>query len=624
MSFPRVEEALQVAVAHHQSGRLVEAEQIYREILQNDPNCARALYLLGALANLVGQPQAGLEMIIKSLQLGLRSPDAFNHLGECYRHLKRLNEATNAYRSALQLDPMHGEAMANLGAVLIAAGQFGEASIILERAVRTHPDLVEAHFNYGLSLANIGRIDEAIVQWTSTLQLQPVHLLAMKNLARAFSKQKRFEQASSMLRILVETHPNFVPGYIDCSDALCASGNMEEALSMALGANGIAPNSAEVMSCVGRAYLRMEQCEIARDWFERSRALGWQEPSMLLALAHVYYLLNQPQKALEITDSALRLHPNNPHLKFNRSTLLLTLGNFREGFKEYEARWDCREVRHPLEYLKIPEWDGKSMVNRTLLIYDEQGFGDCIQFARYIPLAVPHFAHVIVVARHELCSLFKSIKGVTSVLPMGSRLPNFDTYIMLLSLPRFYTTSIDTIPSDTPYLAAHAADLARWHPRVDAHARGLKVGIVWGGFPSPGRKRSCSLRDLSILRDVPNVSWYSLQVDQHREQLRNTPTEMSILDLGGELKDFADTAAVISHLDLVITIDTAAAHLAGALHKNTWVMLPLAPDWRWTMKGETTMWYPSMRLFRQKTRNQWRSVIERIREELLELVKSKR
>lgn len=645
--------ALREAIAHHRAGRLAQAEKQYRAILAQDPHCARALNMLGAIAYQVGRFEEGAKLIERAIELGLSTPEAFNNLGECLRCLHRIKEAAIAYRNAIKINPNHGEALSNLGMVMNDSRRYSDALPLLERAVKHRPDIANAQYNLGVTLANLGRLDDAIRHWQTALKIQPDHLLALKNLGLALREKERFDESLKVLKQLVEKHPKFAEGHADYGSVLAAAGQHEEAiaqgklavelalsrpeahtalgyiytqagqnkeaLSSARKAVRLNPTYHPAMITIAGIYRKMERYDEAGQWFDRVIEVDPTNIDGHTGVFDAFMQQNQPEKALESAERSLVKIPTDPHFHFNRATALLTIGRYAEGFEEYEFRSACKNFQSVMRKFDQPKWDGSNPNGRTIFIHVEQGFGDMFQFARYIPLVVASGAKVIVEVPWEVQSIFQSIPGVSQVIERKkvNTLPPFDLQIALGSLPWVYKSTLETIPTNLPYLQAHAAHVNRWKPRIDAHAKGMKVGIVWGGNTIPEPRRSCSLKEISALGDVPNISWYSLQVGEHRDQLKGAAQPMNILDLGKDFKDFSDTAAVLAQMDLLITIDTSAAHLAGAMNRRTWVMLPFVADWRWKLEGQTAPWYPSLRLFRQKLRGDWSMPIRQIREELL-------
>jgi hypothetical protein len=316
---------------------------------------------------------------------------------------------------------------------------------------------------------------------------------------------------------------------------------------------------------------------------------------------------------VEAFEKAITLRADYALAHWNLGLILLSLGDFQRGWAEYEWRWRRPEyARH--DHFKRPRWDGTQLGRRRILLHTEQGFGDVIQFIRFVPKVVERGGKVILACHSELRRLLSKIEGVQQWIDPGETLPEFDVHCPLMSLPKVFGTTVQTVPGQAPYLAAGAELAERWRERVEG-LPGRKVGLAWAGRPGHGndRNRSIRLNQLEKLGIVAGVSFVSLQKGEAARQ--QTPG-LTITDWTADLNDFADTAALIANLDLVIAVDTAVAHLAGALGKPVWVLLPFVPDWRWMLDREDSPWYPTMRLFRQPAIGDWETPISRIVEAL--------
>jgi tetratricopeptide (TPR) repeat protein len=647
-----VEEALRSAVAHHQAGHLQQAEQIYRQILVQDQNCPPALHLLGVIALQVGKYDMAAQLISRAIQLGLAG-EAHNNLGEALRLMGRYKDAAAAFQAAIQQNPSNAEAHSNLGLVLNTVGKYAEAKPILEKAVALKPDLANAHANYGIALDNTDNLDDAIEQWEIALRLDPNHAIAMNNLGVGLQRRKRTERAVATLKKLVEKYPNFAEGHANYGSVLAEAGKYEEGIAEGKKAVEMEPHRPEAHNTLGVIYMRAKRFEEALvatkravelnpkyvqalgntggiyqelgnyeeaiKWFERAAEISPGHVDTANALYGSYYKIRKPEKALAITDRTLQHNPNHAELHGNRSLALLAVGRYAEGFEEYEWRWRCGSFTSPPRDFDRPMWDGADPAGRTILIHAEQGFGDIIQFARYIPMLIATGAKVMVEVPVSAKSLIESISGIGRVLPKGLKLPDFDMHVPLLSLPRAFKTTLETIPANIPYLRADESRFEKWRPILDAQKARLKIGLVWGGNLKPDPKRSVPIEQLAPFAEIKDAAWFSLQTGDPRNELKNAPAGLNLIDLGKDLKDFSDTAAIMSMLDLVVTIDTASAHLGGAVGAKTWTMLHYAPDWRWEMDGETSRWYPTMRLFRQTVSNDWGPVVDRIRDEIVKI-----
>ncbi|MGH7178246.1 MAG: tetratricopeptide repeat protein [Tepidisphaeraceae bacterium] len=329
-----------------------------------------------------------------------------------------------------------------------------------------------------------------------------------------------------------------------------------------------------------------------------------------LGIAHVY-AARHPE-ARRAFERAIQTEPEFAEAHVSLAIVLLMLGELQEGWREHEWRWSTRNFTTPRRNFSRPQWTGQDLTGRTILLHAEQGYGDTFQFIRYAPLLAARGARVLLQSPADIAPLLCTAGGIDAILT-GETSPPFDFHCPLLSVPLAYGTTLATIPATVPYLRADPQRVIAWADRFHSdHTH--KIGLVWAGRPTHrnDRERSIMLQALAPLAGVPGVSFYSLQKGQACAQLRDEPTPFRVVDLDAELRSFLDTAAVIENLDLVISVDTSVAHLAGAMGHPVWVMLPHMPDWRWLLERRDSPWYPTMRLFRQRAPNDWSAVVSDI------------
>ncbi len=643
-----ISEALAIAIQHHQAGRLQAAEQIYRQILAVEPNHADAWDLLGVIAHQVGKHEVAVEYIARAVGLNENSAAFHNNLGGAYRALRRIPEALACFRRALELKPDYAEAHNNLGAGLYDRGKPDEAVTCYRRALELKPDYADAHYNLGVALNDQGKLDEVVTCYRRALELKPDYAEAHNNLGAALNGQGKLGEAATCYRRVVELKPDYAEAHNNLGAALNGQGEVDEAVACYRRALELKPDFAIVHHNLGVALKGQGKLDEAVACYRRALEL---EPNYAKAHGNLGIALNEQGKldeavachrrALELKPDFAEIHNNlgvalkdqgkldeavacyrralelksdyaDAHV--NLSLLLLT-GDFQRGWAEYQWRWKTKQCP-PRDFSQAP-WDGQPLEGRTILLHAEQGFGDTIQFIRYASLVKQAGASVLVECQKPLVRLLAGCRGVDALIGRGDDLPPFDVQAPLLSLPGIFHTSLETIPADVPYLFADPVLIEQWRGELGPIADS-KIGIAWRGNPTHknDRARSIPLSCFEPLASLPAIHLVSLQKGAGAEELQEARDHFPVIDLGSRLDEtsgaFLDTAAVMMNLDLVITCDTAVAHLAGALGVLVWVALPFVPDWRWLLDRSDSPWYPTMRLFRQDKRGDWQGVFQRI------------
>jgi hypothetical protein len=374
------------------------------------------------------------------------------------------------------------------------------------------------------------------------------------------------------------------------------------------------PDNADALCNLGALLSGFDRHEDAAESYRRVLA---DHPDHVAALCNMGVALmarNDIEGAVECYRRAIAHNPDFADGHWNLSLAQLVEGDFAKGWRGYE--WRLKTKRHVPRGFEQPAWDGGPLAGETILLHREQGLGDTIQFMRYAPLVAARGGRVVLEVQPPLVRLAKSIKGVAEIVAAGTALPRFDLHCPLLSLPERFATTLETVPVGAPYLTPDPEEVERWRLKLGGGPR-LKVGIAWAGNRSHknDRSRSVAIERLSPILDIPGIRWVSLQVGERAGDLDRLPIG-TVVDISDQLGDFGDTAAVIANLDLVIAVDTAVAHLAGALGRPVWAMLPFAPDWRWMLDRGDSPWYPTLRLFRQGTDRSWDAVIGHLAKEL--------
>ena len=536
-------------------------------------------YNLGNTLIGLGQFQDAAASYRRALHIKPDFAEAHNELGNALNALGQFEQAVASCRRALKINPGFAEAHSNLGNAQRELGQYQDAVSSYHRALQLKPDFAEVHGNLGNALRDIGQLDDAVASYRRAVELKPDSAISHSNLGNALKELGQLDGAVAHCRRAVELKPDFAEAHSNLGNALKELGQLESAVASFHRAVTFMPDSAEVHSNLGNAL---------RD-------------------------LGQLDEAMASCRRALQLKPDFVAAHWNLSLVLLTLGQYAEAWPHYEARYDPnlkdRNIFPP--DLSYPQWQGESLTGKSLVVWSEQGFGDEIQFARYIPmLKTRGISRLTLVCKQPLKVLLESVPGVDAVVSLSETEPlaHHDYWTFPLSLPLHFATTVETIPAALPYLSVMPEKLDRWREQLPT--QGLKVGLVWKGRATHKNDHNRSLPGLSTLAplwSVRGVTFISLQKGPGEEEAATPPTGQPILNMSSDIQDFADTAAIVTQLDLVICVDTSIAHLAGALNKPCWVLLPASgTDWRWLQGRTDSPWYPGvMRLFRQEKLGDW-------------------
>lgn len=433
-------------------------------------------------------------------------------------------------------------------------------------------------FSDGAALLQAGDAHQALTRFRSAQTMDPANPILYLYIGAALHDLKRFAEA--------------VASY-------------ESALQ-------IKPLMGEAHNNLGNALMALGRFSAAAESFSRAVTLLPSSPVPLTARATALQAINRISEAEADCLKALVVNPSFAAAHWNLALNLLLQGHYEEGWLEYEWRWQKPDFTSPCRHTDKPLWDGTQLEGQTILLHAEQGFGDAIQFIRYATMVAERGGKVVVECHPQLVRLMQTVAGVQCAVPFGAPLPQFSCQAPLLSLPRIFGTTLQTIPANCPYLAVPAEYRDKWAALTKPAQPGLRIGIAWAGKSYPDPLRSSQLADFATLATRHDVTFYSLQLGAGSEQAGTPPAGMKLIDLTDRIHDFADTAAMIEQLDLIISIDTAVAHLAGAMAKPAFIMLPFAPDWRWLLERSDSPWYPSMRIFRQQQPGDWQEVMIRV------------
>ncbi|HUB25345.1 MAG TPA: tetratricopeptide repeat protein [Tepidisphaeraceae bacterium] len=421
-------------------------------------------------------------------------------------------------------------------------------------------------------------------------------------------KEGKFEEAIALLSPVAFAQPKSMEVHGALGNAYAMSGNWPQAIAAFRRTVELAPRFATAHYALGSALAHHGDVNEALLYFRNADRLGF--PNIHCDLGVALAKLGDYRAAGVELRKAIEAKSDNATAHFNLALILLLEGNFKEGLDEYEWRIVCDDFKGKIRKVDRPAWRGEDLRGKSILVHDEQGFGDAILFARYLPLLAATGARVILLCQKPLAALMRGIVGVQHIFSDGDPCPNVDFQIPIGSLPRAFGTTVATIPGPAPYLHADPARIAAWAGRLRPRSDKLRVGLAWRGNAMPAAARSIDPQLLAPLLALPGVEFHSVQKDS------DTPPPAGVLDHSGELSDFAETAALIANLDQVISIDTAVSHLSAALGRETWMMLYHAADWRWLRGRRDSPWFPTMRLYRQAQPGQWPPVIAAIAADL--------
>ncbi|GFE59668.1 tetratricopeptide repeat protein [Geobacter sp. AOG2] len=482
------------------------------------------------------------------------------------------------------------------------------AESLLYRALAIDPLNTSAYLSLGMARYEQGDPEDAERYFRKALLVDPTDREAYRHLGTLLNEQGRFLETVALFGEVHRRNPESSDLSLCLADASYGAGQLEEAYTLYRAVLDLQADNVNALISLGVLCEHLDRLDEAWRHLVHARELAPDNPKVYLNLGGVCRRLLKLDDALAHYEKALSLRPGYPTALWNICQIHLLRGQYREGFRDFDSRLETSQpVR--LRRTGLPFWNGESASGKRILVQTEQAYGDTLQFARYIPL-LSSMGAAVVLENHltPLNTLLLSLKGPERIVNDGAGDTTCDSVVPLLSLPRLLSTTLDSIPNHVPYLEPSAEKRGMWRARLAKDAN-LKVGICWAGRKFPDQRRSIPPSLLAPLSDLRHISWYSLQVDEADKKDGTGIAALPLIDLTGHIHDFDDTAALITCLDLVITIDSAVAHLAGALAAPTWILLPFAPDWRWMLGRDDTPWYPTARLFRQAQPGAWSRVI---------------
>jgi tetratricopeptide (TPR) repeat protein len=655
-----VEEKFRSAFSCHQSGNLQMAESLYREILLIYPDNPSVLHLLGVVLLQLGKYGPAIENIKKSLRLAGNNAEAYNHLGTALKAKGLVDEAITSFRRAIELNPHFADAYFNLGNTLVSAGRLDEAIVNYQRAAVLKPDFFAAYFNLGKAFQERGDTDEAIASYGRALELSPDSADICNALGLLYQHKGQLDEAIIYFRKAISLNPGFAGTYVNLGEAVLKKGHPAEAIGHykeALKLNSDPSFLADLYNNMGVAYQETGNFDEALASYRRSLELAPDKPGIYKNIgtvlhdkgnfyeAMVYYRkaieldpadaetycnlgsvvedMGQPDEAMTFYLKALMIDPSLAEAHWNISLAQLKSGNFEEGWKNYEWRLLKKGARP--SYFSEPLWEGSPLSGKTLVVTAEQGIGDEIMFASCLPNVIEKAEMCSVECDKRLVPLFsrsfpraRFFERISSESFKASHQPEADFKIAIGSLPKFFRNSLADFPRQQAYLFPEERKVDFWRKRYSEKGPGLKTGISWRGGSKPAVRlaRSTVLEQWKHLLSVPGVHFINLQYGDCTNELREAKEKLGVTihhwDDADPLRALDGFAAQVAALDLVISVDNATVHMAGALGVPAWALLPFACDWRWMMDFEDTPWYESVRLFRQTRHGDWNDVFERV------------
>ncbi len=604
-----------------------DAERLHRQVRDQLPDFPEAHNNHGAMLQRLGRLQEAEDAFRQALALRSDYLEARYNLALTLQAANRLHEAEAEYQQALTIQPAHAESHHNLGNVMKSLGRLHEAEIAYRRAIEIRPHYPLALNNLASVLKLRERYIEAELACRCALTIQPRYPEALNTHGTILEKLGRFPEAETAYRHAIAIRPDFAESHYNLGIVLHALERLDDAEASYREALALRPESVEILNNLGGVLQARGLPAQAAELYRRALAL---RPE----LSVTHYNLGTVLKSLDCLAeaeveyrAALALDPRYADARFGLATLLLSFGRYEEAWVEYEARYEQERFVHRRSEVVLqpcPRWRGESLQGRSLLVWQEDGLGDMVQFGRYLTrLKALGVSRLTVACLPPLHRLLRAVDGVDEVVVHAdaqAHVARFDCWISLMSVPLrlgMVEHAQDEALSPAVYLQPDPVLVERWRARLDALPPGLRVGLVWKGNPKHHNDAHRSLPSLAVLEplwQVPGVQFISLQKGQGEDEAAMPPEGQPLLHLGSEVVDLADSAAIVAQLDLVICVDTAIAHIAGSVGTPCWVLLPAQDiDWRWMHQREDSPWYPAVRLFRQRAQGQWAEVLEQVR-----------
>ena len=609
---------IQQGLILHSRGKISDAKVIYEQVLKKNSSHFNALQLLGAAYAQENKAEIALQYLNKAIKINKTNAVALNNRGFVLKTLKRFEEALDSFTQALKFKPDYVDAAYNRGLTLQELRRFDEAIETYNQILIKNPAHADALNNRGIALRELNRFDEAIASYNQALNIKPDFAEAFNNRGNTLKELKRFEEALENYNQAIQCKSNYAEAFFNRGIVLKQIKKFNEALECFDQAVCIKPDYAEAFSNKGLTLQEMKCFDEALNCYNKALFFKPNYSDAFNDKGNILKELGYFEEALKNYDQALTASPNNINAIWNKSLLLILIGKYSEGWSLYESRLVKEDTGHL--YYKLPQlsWRGTDdLKDKTLLIYGEQGLGDVIQFVRYLKKINEHGIKTILEVPKTLVSIISTLDVPLTLIEKGLKLPDFDAHCPLLSLPYVFKTTVDTIPNSIPYLFSNQEKVFKWKEQLGSLNR-KRVGLVWSGSSKHNNDHNRSIQ-LELFSDILKLpfEWHSLQKEYRDSDKEFLSSNTQIHQHDVQLSDFSDTAALIDCMDLVISVDTSVAHLAGALGKEVWILLPHVPDYRWMLNRNDSPWYPTAKLFRQDSSKNWGGVLNQIKQKLL-------
>lgn len=603
----------------HQKGKFSEAKYFYIQALELEPNYFDALQRLGLLLAQTQQYSQAIELLSKALKINPNHAECYNNRAVVLQEIGRLEEALVGYDQAIAIHPEYVDAHSNRGNVLKQLNRLDEALKSYDKALNLKPSYAVGHSNRGVVLQDLNRLDEALSSYNQAIKLNPNYAQAYNNRGLTLQRLKYLEDALASFNKAIAIKSDYAVAFNNRGNVLQELKCLDEALENYKHAISINPDYAVAYNNQGNVLKEIRHLDDALKSYNKAIHLkidyAEAHSNRGLALQELMHL----EEALISFQNATTIKPDFAEAHVNLSLCQLLKSNFKEGWLEYEWRCISPEFIETcgLRTFQQPQWSGmESLQGKTIFLYPEQGLGDTIQFSRYVALVANLGAKVFMEVQAPLFNLLAQLDGIATIVVQGDKLPEFDFQCPLLSLPLAFKTDALTIPPATTLAKIDKEKLTYWEARLGEKTK-PRVGICWRGNPAHKNDQNRSIVLSELIPYLPsNCQYVSLQKEMSLVDQDALIQHGEIKNFGESIEDFTDTAALCELMDLVISVDTSVAHLAGTLEKSTWVLLPYSPDWRWLVDREDSPWYPSVKLYRQEKSNHWNKVFEQLKVDL--------